>query len=299
MDSYFPYLMSLLFFHILFSQLYSKNQIIIENLFLKSQLTSLKRRIKKFHTSPLERIQLLLFSFILNNWKNSIILVTPDTLLTWRKDCFKKFWISISRRKKSGRPIIPWDTIKLIRKIAKENCIWGATKLHGLIMKLGFDISERTVSKYIPKRPTDPKRRLSWKNFYNLHSDCIVVKDIFSIYSVNFQEIYRVIFYMHLSTRRILHYDIQTHPTTSWVRRVLKLSLRKAIQSELPVKYVISDNDSLFGKRITRYLGKAKIKHKKTSIRSPQHNFLWKVMLDRPGRMDMQNDLWKHAKRNS
>jgi putative transposase len=77
---------------------------------------------------------------------------------------------------------------------------------------------------------------------------------------------------MHLGTRRILHYDIHTHPTTSWVRRVLKLSLRKAIQSELPVKYLISDNDSLFGKRIARFLRKVTIKHKKTSIRSPWQN---------------------------
>lgn len=103
---------------------------------------------------------------------------------------------------------------------------------------------------------------------------------------------------MHLGTRRILHYDIQTHPTTSWVRRVLKLSIRKAIHSDLTIKYVISDNDSLFGKRITRYLGKVKIKHKKTSIRSPQHNFLWKVMLDRPGKMDTPNDLLRHVKKN-
>jgi putative transposase len=77
---------------------------------------------------------------------------------------------------------------------------------------------------------------------------------------------------MHLSSRRILHYDIHTHPTTSWVRRVLKLSLRKAIQSDLSVKYVISDNDSLFGKRITRFLGKVKVKHKKTAIRCPWQN---------------------------
>jgi transposase InsO family protein len=139
-------------------------------------------------------------------------------------------------------------------------------------VKLGYDICERTVSKYIPKRSPDPKKGLSWKKFYHLHADCIVVKDIFSVYSVNFQEIYRVLFYMHLSTRRILHYDIQIHPTTSWVRRVLKLSLRKAIQSDLIVKYVISDNDSLFGKRITRFLRKVTIKHKKTSIRSPWQN---------------------------
>jgi hypothetical protein len=271
----------------------------LENLFLKTQLTFYKRRFKKIHTSHSERMKLLSLTYFFPSWKESLILVTPETLLLWRKDCFKKFWKAVSSRKKSGRPIIPWDTIKLIRRIAKENSIWGATKLHGLLMKLGYDICERTVSKYIPKRPPDPKKRLLWKDFYNLHSDCIVVKDIFSVYSVNFQEIYRVIFYMHLGTRRILHYDIHTHPTTSWVRRVLKLSIRKAIHSDLTIKYVISDNDSLFGKRITRYLGKVKIKHKKTSIRSPQHNFLWKVMLDRPGKMDTLSVLSKRVKRNS
>ncbi|MCC5815967.1 MAG: hypothetical protein JJT78_14535 [Leptospira sp.] len=130
-----------------------------------------------------------------------MILVTPDTLLTWRKNCFKKFWRALSTRKKSGRPTIPWETIKLIRRIAKENSIWGATKLHGLMIKLGHDICERTISKYIPKKPPNPKKRLSWKNFYKLHADCIIVKDIFSVYSVNFQEIYRVLFYMNLGTR--------------------------------------------------------------------------------------------------
>ncbi len=153
----------LVFLPFILVQVYSKNQLLLENLFLKTQLAFYKRRVKKFHTSPFERTQLLAFSLILPSWKESLILVTPETLLTWRKNCFQKFWKSISKGKKLGRPIIPWDTIKLIRRIAKENSIWGATKLHGLLLKLGFNICERTVSKYIPKRPPDPKKRLSWK----------------------------------------------------------------------------------------------------------------------------------------
>ncbi|WCL48106.1 integrase core domain-containing protein [Leptospira sp. GIMC2001] len=272
MDSIFSCFIFFLIFVTILSQIYSKNQLILENLLLKSQLASFKRRFKKFHTTPIVRLQILALSLFLTNWKESLILVTPETLLSWRKDWFKKFWTSICTRKKSGRPMTPWDTIKTIRRLAKENCIWGATKLHGLMLKLGFDICERTISKYIPNRPIHPKKRLSWKNFYNLHADCIVVKDFFSVYSVNFQEIYRVLFCMHLGTRRILHYEIHTHPTTYWVRRILKLSIRKAVKSDLSIKYVISDNDSLFGKRITRFLGKTKIKHKRTSIRSPWQN---------------------------
>lgn len=120
MDSYFSCITPFLIFLVFLNQLYSKNQIILENLFLKTQLGSYKRRYKKFHTSPMERIQLLTISLLLNNWKESLILVTPDTLLSWRKDWFKKFWKALSRRKKHGRPTIPWDTIKLIRRLAKE-----------------------------------------------------------------------------------------------------------------------------------------------------------------------------------
>ncbi|EQA38849.1 hypothetical protein LEP1GSC047_0078 [Leptospira inadai serovar Lyme str. 10] len=88
-----------------------------------------------------------------------MIIVSPETVLKWRKEKFKIFWAMLSKRKKPGRPNIPWNTIKLIRKVAKENYIWGATKLHGLLHKLGYDISERTVSKYIPKRPPNPRKR--------------------------------------------------------------------------------------------------------------------------------------------
>ncbi len=85
MDSYFPYLTPFLVFLVLLNQLYSKNQIILENLFLKTQLASYKRRLNKLHTSPIERVKLLAFSFLFPSWKESLILVTPETLLLWRK----------------------------------------------------------------------------------------------------------------------------------------------------------------------------------------------------------------------
>ena len=85
MDSYFPYFILLLVYLIILNQLYSKNQIILENLFLKTQLASYKRRCKIFHTSPIERVKLLAFCFLFPSWKESLILVTPETLLLWRK----------------------------------------------------------------------------------------------------------------------------------------------------------------------------------------------------------------------
>ncbi|EQA38243.1 hypothetical protein LEP1GSC047_0007 [Leptospira inadai serovar Lyme str. 10] len=135
----------------------SRNE--LQVLLLKSQLTAYKRKTKQFHTRPFERIKIVLLSYVLKNWQDLMIIVSPETVLKWRKEKFKIFWAMLSKRKKPGRPNIPWNTIKLIRKVAKENYIWGATKLHGLLHKLGYDISERTVSKYIPKRPPNPRKR--------------------------------------------------------------------------------------------------------------------------------------------
>ena len=85
MDSYFPYFILLLVYLIILNQLYSKNQIILENLFLKTQLTFYKRRFKKIHTSNYERMKLLSLTYFFHSWKESLILVTPETLLLWRK----------------------------------------------------------------------------------------------------------------------------------------------------------------------------------------------------------------------
>ncbi|MCG6138959.1 integrase core domain-containing protein [Leptospira mtsangambouensis] len=250
--------------------LFGYRYLLLKITFLKSQLTAYKRKEKVFHTKPKERILLILISYLLPNWESSLILVSPNTLLKWRKKKFQLFWKLLSQRKKPGRPNIPWDLIKLIRRLAKENRIWGATKLHGILIKLGLIVSERTVSRYIPRRPIDPRKRLSWNQFYNLHSDSLIVSDLFSVISYNLREIYKVIFFMDLQTRKILYFDVHTNPTTSWVRRVIKFAFRKKGLEN--TSYLITDNDVLFGKRFTRYLERLGIKHKKTTVRSPWQN---------------------------
>ncbi|UOG36145.1 integrase core domain-containing protein [Leptospira noguchii] len=265
------YLNLILLFHFLWN-IRKEYQNTARILFLKSQLVAYKRKKKKFHTKPLERFKLVILSYLDRNWKENLILISPATLLEWRKKKFKIFWSLLSRRKKTGRPNIPWEIIKLIRKIAKENNIWGATKLHGLLLKLGHTICERTVSKYIPKRPPDPKKRMNWKQFYSLHSETMIVSDTFTSYSENFKEIFRVVFFLHVETRQILHFDIHTNPTTNWMKKVLKLVVRKQKQAGKKIRYFLSDNDPIFGKKFTKYLERLGIKHKKTSFHSPWQN---------------------------
>jgi len=260
----------LLLFHIILGLRYK--ELILENIILKTQLVAYKRKYKCFHTSPWERSKLVLLSYLHSDWMSSLLLVTPNTLLSWRKRKFKLFWKLISSTKKPGRPNIQWTLIKLIRKVSKQNPIWGATKIHGLILKLGFMISEKSVSKYIRtlRKPPNNERKLSWKQFYSLHSDSMIVSDLFTVFSYNFREIYKVIFFMDLKTRQILHYDISTKTSTRWVRKVIKAALRKKGSGN--TSYILTDNDTLFGKRFSSYLEKMGIKHKKTAVRSPWQN---------------------------
>ncbi len=139
-------------------------------------------------------------------------------------------------------------------------------------MKLGHTICERTVSKYIPKPLPNTKKRISWKEFYNLHAEAMVVSDTFTVYSSNFKEIFRVVFFLHVESRQILHFDIHTNPTTKWMRKVLKFAIRKQKQAGKKFHYFLSDNDSVFEKRFTKYLIRIGIKHKKTSFHSPWQN---------------------------
>ncbi|WP_411821550.1 transposase [Leptospira sp. 'Mane'] len=251
---------------------FSYTAILLENITLRTQLAAYKRKHKVFHTTPWERCKLVMLSYLHFEWKTSLILVTPDTLLSWRKKKWKLFWNLLSSSKKSGRPKTQWPLIKLIRKIAKQNPLSGATKIHGLVLKLGYLISEKSVSKYIKtlRRSPNPRKRLAWKNFYALHADSMIVSDLFTVFSYNFREMYKVIFFMDLETRQILHFDMTVKTSTRWVRKVIKVALRK--KDPKNTSYVLTDNDALFGKRFSRYLERLGIKHKKTAVRSPWQN---------------------------
>ncbi|MCE9501664.1 MAG: integrase core domain-containing protein [Leptospira sp.] len=267
MNQSISHLFNLIFFLYFILTIKSYYFATIEILTLKCQLSSYKRRVKIIKTKPFERIRMMVLTFLNNKWENLICIVLPATVKKWHNEKFKTFWALLSKRKK-GRPTISREIIDLIRRLAKENSIWGATKLHGLLLKLGFNISERTVSKYIPKRPTDPRLRLRWLEWLALHSDGMISKDFFSVISSDFRKIFKVLFYIHHENREIIHFDIEAHPNQEWVIQKMKTVLRK----KRKIKYVLSDNDSMFGKKYTEFLKSKNILHKKTSVRSPWQN---------------------------
>ena len=140
------------------------SELAIENLALRQQLAVLKRRHRRPRLRKSDRFFWLLLSRSWERWKETLIIVKPETVLRWHRRRFASYWTRLSGQKAPGRPATVRMIRELIRKMAKSNPLWGAPRVHGELLKLGIDISERTVSRWMPRRrkpPSQPGGR-SW-----------------------------------------------------------------------------------------------------------------------------------------
>ena len=118
---------------------------------LRQQLIILKRQIKRPQLSNPDRIRLVLLSHFTKFWKQTLHIIQPDTLLSWHRNLFRNYW----RRKSQGRPRVESETMTLIRKMVKENKLWGAERIRGELLKLGIALSKRTIQKSLPNRQSE------------------------------------------------------------------------------------------------------------------------------------------------
>jgi putative transposase len=127
---------------------HSRTDLIVENALLRQQLIILKRQVKRPQLSNPDRIRLVLLSHFTKFWKQTLHIIQPDTLLSWHRNLFRNYW----RRKSQGRPRVESETITLIRKMVKENKLWGAERIRGALLKLGIELSKRTIQNTCRKR---------------------------------------------------------------------------------------------------------------------------------------------------
>jgi putative transposase len=153
----------------------------------------------------------------------------------------------------------------LILKMKFENAGSGAPKIHGELLKLGFNISERTVARYLQSlRPRTRKRDQRWKAFLANHREAIVAFDFFAVPTLTFKLLYAFLIIEH-GRRKILHCDVTAHPTSEWVVQQLK----EAFPEADPYRYVIFDHDSKFNCDVIQLLTSTGLQPKRTSIQSP------------------------------
>jgi putative transposase len=155
------------------SALGSRKDLALEHLALRQQLAVAKRHMKRSELKDCDRIFWIVLARCWARWRDVLFVVKPDTVVRWHRLGFRYYW-----RKKStptpGRPPIPRELGDLIRRMSAANPLWGAPKIHGELLKLGIEISQATVSRYMPRQKTKPSQ--SWKTFLDNH-----VRDLASI----------------------------------------------------------------------------------------------------------------------
>jgi putative transposase len=237
-----------------------------ENLFLRRQLALyVERGVKPRRPDVVTRVSLALLSKLFD-WRASLIVVRPDTLIRWHRAGFRLLWRYKSR---PGRPPIPLELRRLIRRMAIENPLWGEERItNELRLKLGVLVSPRTVRKYMPKRPAgQPRGDQRWATFLRNHAKAIIACDFFVAVTATFRLLY-VFVLIHHGSRRLVHFNVTAHPTATWTLQ----QLREAIGFEDGYRYLIHDRDSIFARNLDESLKGLGLKILKSPLQSPMAN---------------------------
>ncbi|HJU84172.1 MAG TPA: integrase core domain-containing protein [Holophagaceae bacterium] len=236
----------------------------LENLALRQQLGALQRG-KKPALRRRDRAFWVLLARLWPRWESACVVVKPSTVTAWHRQGFRLFWRWRSR-KRSGRPPAHPEIRALIRRMAEENPSWGAPRIHGELLKLGFKVSERTVLRYMPKRPRRPGSDQTWKTFLSNHREHLAAMDFFAVPTWDFRMLYGLVVLRH-GRREVAHVHVTAHPTAAWVKQ----QLRQAFPFEEAPRYLVFDRDTIFGavKGCVEAMG---IRPKVTSFRSPWQN---------------------------
>jgi transposase InsO family protein len=215
--------------------------------------------------SPFDRLFWTILRGFWSGWAEALIIVKPETVARWHRAGFRLYWRWRSRA--GGRPKITAEIRAMISRIAEENPDWGAPKIHGELLKLGFNVSERTVARYLRRvrRRGDPAKR--WLTFLANHREAIVALDFFTVPTVTFKLLY-CFFAIEHGRRRILHVNTTRHPSAEWVVQQLRETFPEAGE----YRYVILDRDSKFDAEVITFLRATGLKPTRTSIRSPWQN---------------------------
>src|SRR5881397_248431 len=163
-------------------------QLALENLALHQQLAVYKRRATRPRLRTTDRLFWVGLARVWTGWRQSLLIVTPDTVLRWQRRRFREHWTKLSGRPTGGRPPINAEINKLITRMAAANPLWGAPRIHGELLKLGIHIAERTVSRLLLKRRTLPFQ--TWRTFLANHVRDLVSLDFFTVPSLGLRVLF-------------------------------------------------------------------------------------------------------------
>ena len=167
------------------------------------------------------------------------VIFQPETLVRWHRSGFRLYWRWKSGRH-VGRPAIPVDIRDLVRTISRDNPLWGAPRIHGELLKLGIDIAQSTVAKYMPRRRCPPSP--GWRAFLRSHAAHIAAIDLFVVPTIGFKLLYGLVV-PRLERRRLVWTNVTANPTAEWIAR----QIVEAFPWDEAPRYLIRDRDTSYG----------------------------------------------------
>src|ERR1700676_1730232 len=250
---------------VLASPFKSKSRLEAENAALRHQLIVSRRKVRG-------RAQLTngdrWFFIQLYRWFPSILealtIIRPETLVRWHRVGFRFYWCWKSRTR-GGRPQIETDLRGLIRRMSIENPLWGAPRIHGELLKLGFEVAQSSVAKYMVKRRGPPSQ--GWRTFLRNHAPDVAAMDLFVVPTIGFDLLYAFVI-MRLDRRDLAWINVTTNPTAEWVAR----QITEAFPWDEAPHCLVRDRDRIYGSVVRRRLRAMGIRDKPTAPASPWQN---------------------------
>jgi len=247
------------------SPLKSKSRLEAENAALRYQLIVLRRKVGG-------RVRLTngdrLFFIQLYRWFPSVLkvitVIRPETLVRWHRAGFRRYWCWKSRPF-GGRPQISAELRALIRRMSIENPLWGAPRIHGELLKLGFEVAQSSVAKYMVKRGGPPGQ--GWRTFLRNHAPDIAAMDLFVVPTIGFSLLYAFVI-VRLDRRNLVWTNVTTNPTAEWIAR----QLTEAFPWSTAPRYLVRDRDRIYGSIVPRRLRAMGIRDKPIAPASPWQN---------------------------
>jgi transposase InsO family protein len=243
----------------------SRTRLEAENLFLRHQLNiALRRAPPRLRLRGSDRALLILMTMLWPGLLGAAQLVQPETILRWHRAGFKAFWRWKSRNR-VGRPKIDRGLRDLIQRMSRENPLWGASRIHGELLMLGFEVAQSTVSKYMMRPPKPPLQ--TWKTFLRNHAQAIAAIDMCVVPTLTFDLLFAFLVLGH-GRRQLLWFEVTRHPTAEWLAR----QITEAFPWRSAPTYLVRDNDHAYGNVFTSRVRAMGIRDRPISPGSPWQN---------------------------
>jgi putative transposase len=249
------------------STIRSRAALAAEILALRHQLAVLRRQApRRLRLCRTDRLLWVWLSQAWSEWRRAVQIVSPDTVVRWHRRGFALYWRWKSRPRGPGRPAVAADLRDLIRQMRAANPLWGAPRIHGELRKLGIDISQATVAKYLGRRPRKPPSQ-TWRAFLANHVSQLASIDFFTVPTATFRVLFVFVVLVH-DRRRIVHVNVTARPTAVWTAQ----QLREAWAWNAAPRFLIRDRDGIYGEAFGHAIRSFGTEEVLTARRSPWQN---------------------------